>query len=331
MNRIAFIVGETFLFWGPIILALAVLAAVCVFLGLYIGKGGKVIGGFAAVPMAIIASLVLGRLIHWYCRTDQYASFTAAMTDYSTGEYALLGAFVGCLLVACLLRIVQATKDLPLMLDCMCLAGAVGIGAGRMMHLFDSSDRGEILEGITELPVVYPVANAVTGAPEYRLATFMLQAIAAGVIFVILLAYFVTGKRRHGDTCLLFMLFYGATQIILDSTRYDSLFLRSNGFVSIVQILSAVVMVSSLVVFSVRLVRSMGWRYWFLALWIPILGLLGGAGYMEYYVQRHGDKAFFAYSVMGLCLLLIVIITLVIRGLAMFALKRKQKETVEVS
>lgn len=323
MDRIAFIVGQIFIYWSPVILTLAVIAAACVFLAMYLGKDGGVIGGFAAVPLSIVASMVLARLIHWYCRTDHYESFEVAMTDYSAGDYALVGVFAGCILAACLLRLIQASGDLPHMLDCMSVAGALGIGAGRMSHLFGMSNRGDVLEKITQIPIAYPIANAVTGELEYRLATFMLQAIAAGVLFLILLIFWITGKRRHGDTCLLFLLFYGATQIVLDSTRYDSLFLRSNGFVSVVQILSAVAVVLALVVFSVRLVCYKGWRHWYLALWIPVLGLLGGAGYMEYYVQRHGNEALFAYSVMSTCLLLVIVLALVIRGLAVHAQKRK--------
>ena len=324
MDRIAFIIGETFIFWSPVILALAALSAACVFLALYIGKGGGAVGGFVAVPLSIVFSMVIARAIHWYCRTDYYVSFESAITDYSSGGYALVGVFAGCILTACLLRLIRATKDLPHMLDCMSLAGAVGICAGRMSHIFGVLDHGDVLEGITELPLAHAVTNAVSGEPEYRLATFMLQAIAAGVIFVVLLVFWLTGKRRHGDTCLLFLLFYGVSQIVLDSTRYDSLFLRSNGFVSIVQILSAVALVLAIVVFSVRLVQNMGWRYWFLALWLPILGLLGGAGYMEYYVQRHGNEAAFAYSVMSACLLLVIVFALVIRGIAVHAQKKKQ-------
>ena len=36
MNRIAFIIGETFLYWSSIILTFAVAAAVCTFLFLYL-------------------------------------------------------------------------------------------------------------------------------------------------------------------------------------------------------------------------------------------------------------------------------------------------------
>ena len=39
-----------------------------------------------AVPLAFVLSMVLSRLIHWYCRTDSYVSFEAAMTDYTTGN-----------------------------------------------------------------------------------------------------------------------------------------------------------------------------------------------------------------------------------------------------
>ena len=41
-----------------------------------------------------------------------------------------------------------------------------------------------------------------------------------------------------------------------------------------------------------------------------MLVLLGGAGYMEYYVQRHGDKGLFSYTIMTLCLSFFVCLSL---------------------
>ena len=43
---------------------------------------------------------------------------------------------------------------------------------------------------------------------------------------------------------------------------------------------------------------------------------MGGAGFMEYYVQRRGNEAAFAYSIMMLCLLVIIALTLLIRAVA---------------
>ena len=79
------------------------------------------------------------------------------------------------------------------------------------------------------------------------------------------------------------------------------------------QVLSALAIGLALVVFSVRMVRSRGFRWWQPLLWLPLAGLIGGAGFMEYYVQRHGDQAVFAYSVMSGCLLAVIFLVLVIR------------------
>ena len=328
MDRIAFIIGESFIFWSPIILALAALVAACWFIGLYLSRSCNGIGTFMAVPLAFVFSMVLSRLIHWYCRADSYSSFEAAMTDYSSGGYALLGVVAGCILAACLLRLIQVVKNLPEMLDCMAIAGAAGICVGRCNSFFNSSDRGDILEGITTLPMVYPVTNSVTGAVEYRFATFVMQSAVAGAIFAVLLLFWLLMKRKgkSGDTALMFALLYGASQAMFDSTRYDSLFLRSNGFVSLVQIAGAVGVVLAVVWFSVRLCRSRRWHWWYIALWLPVLGLLGGAGYMEYYVQRHGDQAQFAYTVMSGCLLGVILVGIVIYILAVTGEHSKAKK-----
>lgn len=233
------------------------------------------------------------------------------------------------MIVAVLLRVLQISKNLPEMLDCMALAGAAGIAVGRLNSLFNTSDRGVLIEGITELPLVYPVSNAVTGAQEYRLATFMLQAIVAGMIFLILAVVWFVGQHKKnlkdGDTALLFFSWYGASQIVLDSTRYDSMFLHSNGFVSIVQIIGCVALVLPIIFFSVRMVKARKFHFWYILLWIMILGTLGGAGYMEYYVQRHGDQALFAYGVMSACLMGAVLLTVLIRTLAVTGEHRLEK------
>ncbi len=317
MDQIAFIMGETFVYWSAIMVTLAAAAGCCVFVALYLGKSGRGAAAALAVPLSLVLSLVLSRLVHWYCRVDSYESFFSAMTDYTSGGYALLGAFGGCALTAVLLRLLHISPSLPEMLDSMCIAGSLAIGLGRLSAFFNSADRGQIMAGMTKLPWAYPVTNTVSGAVEYRLATFLIQAMVAEAIFLGLLVFYLAGNhRKKGDTTLLFLLCYGVSQVVLDSTRYDSLFFRSNGFVSIVQVLGALGMALAIVVFSVRLVKRRGFRAWQLGLWLLIVGLIGGAGYMEYYVQRHGDLAAFAYSVMSACLLGVVVLTIGIRWLA---------------
>lgn len=333
MDRIAFIINETFVYWSFIMLTLAAVVAICFFLAFYLKKSGNGLAAACMIPLCLVSSLYASRWIHWYCSADSYASMEAALENLSVGNFALMGTVVACVVCACLLRLLQISKNLPEMLDCMALGGSAGIAIGRLSSLFNSSDRGMLLEGYTELPLVYPVSNAVTGALEYRLATFMFQAIVTGIIFLALTLVWTAGQKRKnlkdGDTCLLFLLCYGASQILLDSTRYDSMFMRSNGFISIVQILGAISVVLPVVLYSIRMVKAMRFRGWHLAIWVAIAGCLGGAGYMEYHVQRHGDQADFAYKVMSLCLLGIILLTLVIRLLAVIRENRDAEPEVE--
>jgi len=332
MDKIAFIFGETYLYWQSLILVLGAVTAIFLFLALYIGKSGNAVGAAVTVPLALISSVLLARLLHWYCQATAYESLSAAMNDWSAGSFALMGVFAGCLLTACLLRLIGLVRNLPEMTDCMVLAGAAGIAVGRLAFLYSPSDRGMILKGITDLPLAYPVINAVTGQTEYRLATFMLQAIVTGAIFLVLLIVWLAGQKTkklpQGDVTLRFLMAYGAAQALFDSTRYDSLFLRSNGFVSAVQILSLLAIVTVIVIFSVRLVKKQGWKPVYIAFWAAALATLGGAGYMEYYVQRHGDQALKAYSIMAVCLTGTVLLTALIRRMSLAAPIGKEEKQV---
>ena len=322
MDRIAFIVGGTFIYWNSIVLTLAAGVAICVFLACYLPRGNPDAAA-VAVPMALVLGVILGRLAHWYFRPDSYDSFLSAMTDYTSGGYALLGVFLACLLTALVLRLNRMEPRIFRMLDSMCLGGCAGIAVGRLACFFSAADRGQILQSLRSLPFAYPVNNVVTGAPEYRLATFVIQAMVTAAIFLGLLLYFLLSKkRRMGDVTLLFLLLYGMSQAVLDSTRYDSLYMRSNGFISVVQLAGAAAVLGVSVFFSIRMVRQRGFRGWNVLLWLAMAALLGGAGYMEYYVQRHGDKAVLSYSVMTACLGIIVLL-----AISTFSLTKKAERS----
>lgn len=293
MERIAFIIDHVYIYWSHIVLVLAVLAAVCLFLGLYAGKG-RTAAGLACVVLAVPLSMALSRLFFGYFQPEREG-------------FALAGAFAGCFLAAVVLRLIRLVEDLPELLDCMSLAGCLGIALGRLSSFFNSADRGMLLTGPAEALWVSRVINPVSGAVEYRLATFVLQAVAAAAIFLVLLFFLKAGAGKRGDTALGFALLYGASQVVLDSTRYDCLHFRSNGFVSVVQVLAAAAVGLAVILCAVRLVKAGGWKKGYLLLWLLQSVCFGLAGYMEYYVQRHGGEAVLAYSIMTSALLVLVI------------------------
>ena len=306
MNPIAAILDLFVLYRYSLILALSAGAGICFFMACcsYYKIPGHRAAGTAL--MAVILSLVLSRLVYWYGRADSFPTILQALTTPGTKSLALSGAFAGCALAVFLFA---GDGRRIKMLDCMCVAGCWAIALGRLGSFFNATDRGQIMMQLTSLPWAYPVAN-VSGQLEYRFATFLFQSGAAAILGLLLTRLF-RKKKCIGDVTLLFLLAYSATQVLLDSTRYDSLYLRSNGFVSIVQILSAVAMALVPVLFSIFAVKNVGMKGWMIPAWIAMAGLFGGAGYMEYYVQRHGREAAFAYSVMGICLAGIVLLGLV--------------------
>ncbi|MBO5130471.1 MAG: prolipoprotein diacylglyceryl transferase [Oscillospiraceae bacterium] len=335
MEKLAFISNGSFIYWSSIILTLAAVTAIAAFAALYYGKSGNILAIGLMVPMSVGGSLVLSRLIHWLCCGESYTSLSAALTDHSSGGYALAGIFAACLLCALLLRLVGVVKNLPQMLDCLALAGGIGIALGRLASFFNSSDRGMVLPQNMGLPFAYPVTNAVTGAVEIRLATFMLQAIAAAAIVAVLLIWSASAKARKkdirdGDVCLLFLASYGASQILLDSTRYDSLYLGGSGFFSMVQLLGLVLVLAVIAVFSIRLVRSRGITTFVMAIWIVLLAMTGVVVYMEYHVQNHADQANFAYTVMTIGIMVIVALTVMLRYMGCPRAKKVPRRHVEV-
>lgn len=320
MNRIAFVFGDLLIYWNSVVMAFAVLVGVVFFWAAFLRRSDNLAGAAMLCPLAIVASLLCARLIHWYFLADSYSGFFPAMIDFSGSGYALSGAFFGCILTAVILSSMRIIKDLPLTLDCMSIGGSAAIAVGRLGSFFNAENRGEILEGIQTLPLVYPVVNTTSGAVEYRFATFVFQSVIAAILFVILLTMFLKNAKKHcyrdGDITLVFLLMYSASQIVLDSTRYDALRLRSNGFISVVQVLCAVALFLTIVVFSIRLCKNKGWKSGYLGIWILTVGCIGVAAYMEYHVQRHGDQALFAYSVMSAALAVTVLLALLLRRMA---------------
>lgn len=324
MNSVAAVIGDVYIYRSSVVIALAALSAVFMFLGLQSRSGAGRRCSSLVVPLAIVLSVFFARTIHWYCRHESYGSFISAVTDFRGGGYAMLGVYLGCAAAAGLVRLFRLTDNLPALLDNAAPAGALGIAVGRLSALFTSGDRGMLLESLHSLPFASAVTSPVTGETEYRLATFMFQSLASFVIFAALMFLMrKNARRRDGDIFLIFLLLTGASECLFDSTRYDALFLRSNGFVSIVQICGAISTAVILTVFTVRMVKTRGMRPIYAVLWTITLAFFGGAGYMEYYVQRHGDRAAFAYGMMALCLTGICTVALSSRRASFGAAKRR--------
>ncbi len=333
MNKIAFIYDGIIINWSTIIIVLAIVCAVCLCFAMAVRKVGLVTSAAVMLPIALLLSLILGRLLHWYCRSDEYQSLAQAFSDFSVGGFSIIGVALGCFAAAALVRLTGLCPSFGSLLDAVSPGAALGIAIGRLSFLFNYADRGKIFienEAYRCLPLGSAVVNSTSGAAEWRFATFFIQALLAGLICLVCIALSYrfeklekrSGKGSDGSVFIVFALCWLSGDILLDSTRYDALFLPSNGFVSFMQIFAIVVIALILFYLSFQSVKFNWLKWWHFLLWILCLAGLGCAGYMEYYVQRHGDLYMMCYCLMGSGLLISLVCMLVLLGTT---LRRKAK------
>ena len=311
-NPIAVYTGDTVLYWSAIIISLGLLAALFMTLPLQRSNKGSAAAAFLMVPLAVILSVPLCRALHWYCHKEQYASLVSALTDYSSGSYVLAGALPGALLAA-LLASPLNTRSTASLLDAFAPGAALAIAFIRLSSLFNSSCRSKIpvtTPVLQHLPLAAGFADS-SGQVEYRFATFFLHFLVMLFLCRVLLTFFFARRNvpmasgnPEGNTARMFLVFYSASELVLDSTRYDSSFLPINGFISLVQIVAAACILGVLIYYSVHSLRANGFRWYHPLLWLRWLVTLAGVGYTEYLVQRHGDWYLSCYGAMGLACIL---------------------------
>lgn len=313
MNPIAFTLGSHVVYWSSVIIALAVCACFTMTCALFTSHGGHSVTVWVLLPLSVLFSVLLGRLLHWYCHIEQYDSFGKAMTDLASGGFVLTGALLGTTLAGLAVKAMGLTGNLRRLFDCLAPGAALGIALIRLSALWGDSCRGKIVverPALQHLPLAAAVST-VDGGTEYRFATFFVHFLLMLLVFWLLLRFFrkrrrypmKAGQPRDGNVALMFLTWYSATELVADSTRYDSSFMPINGFVSLVQVVSGLTLLGVLIVYTVRSVRANGRtpRLWLLwgGFWLSV----AGTGVLEYLIQRHGNWYLFCYPAMSLCCL----------------------------
>lgn len=204
--------------------------------------------GYTAL-LALIFGFVLSRLMFVFFQPDfaPLISFKNIL-DVRSGGFAMYGALAGAVLAALLgARLAKTSK--ASMLDHLALAIPAFLVFARLG------------EGFTALGISRPLTTPFISASflafvdEYDayLRTYLLEATIALVMLFTLLR-FSQKNRRRGLVFAAFCLFYGISQTLMESLRYDG-HLRFS-FVGVQQVLSAVLFALTLIALSIRLLKQ---------------------------------------------------------------------------
>lgn len=311
MNYIFWFSDNAEIYWHGIIMALAVAAAVTSAAGFRRAQGRSAAPVMLTAVIALPLSYILSRIGYWFFNKEYFENLGDALLSFTSGGHSLLGAAIGLLIAILLAHFISRTESLTAFLDALAPAAALGICIGRLSGYFSFDDRGKVLENEALHCFPYSVFDATNNS--WNLSVFVLEAIAAFVIFiavVILFGFIYKNGEQHlpgGNVFLLFLLLFGVTQGTLESMRLDSLFMNTLGFVRVMQITSLVLIVFVLVVYSVTSIKKRGLRIVHPASWLVCLGLLGLAFYMEFRI--HSTVFARNYTVMITCLAVVGYIT----------------------
>lgn len=285
MEPIAVIYKNTQVYWSHIVFVLAVLAWFFASLG-FLSRAKVRIVTVILLPMIAGAfSFFFARLVYWYSAVERYQDLKSAFLDLSPYSFNITGVIIGEALAILLIRLTQLEKKISGMSDAMAPPTALAAALLYTVCLWGDTCRS-----------------------NYDFPTFIAISVCMAVIFVITaLIFFIRKEKDRTATCV-FILLFASSEFILDSTRYDSGFFPFNGFVSIVQIFSGICILGTTLYLYFHKLKKSGFRIINLILLVLELAAMSLSGYLEYLVQRHGDKASTIYFWMAISCILMVLL-----------------------
>ena len=302
MNPTAFIIDSFKLSWAAILIVIALLVWFCFSAAFYNEKKRRIGTLILILPLAVLFSAFIGRSVYWYSHQSGFHGYLDALKSTDLTAFSLLGILPGIVLACGIVRLLRLDKNLPGLLDCLSPGTASAVAILYLTCLYQPICRGKSIvtaPALLHLPVSFMNYNT-QGEPEYRFASFFLGFLLMLVLSFVTASFYFRHRKEKGSTACFFLLFYSAAEFVIESTRYDAGYFPTNGFVSIIQIWSAVCIFGVAVYYTVMRVRK---KKWTKACFLPWLGLLlsmGATGFLEYYVQRHGNFAYFLHPLMFL-------------------------------
>lgn len=267
------------------------LGAACALIALWaLSRKKQCAPGTAALTGALAVTLGFIGARALFCLLDGALGTAFPLRAYflaTGGGYSMLGALAGAGLGALLAA--RLTRQSPLrLLDCLAAALPLFIFFARLGERF-----------VPDFGISRPLVGAllqntflcVTGEYDSYLATYYLEAAAAAVLFIVLLLD-LRASRRAGNTFLLFLLLFGASQTLLESLRFDQ-HMRI-AFVGLQQVLSMALLGGALIALCRRAGRRRG-LFWAAVCSIPLTVALGVG--LEFMIDRTNISRYLLYLV----------------------------------
>lgn len=289
-------------------ICLAALAGILVLL-LRTGKKLKGDSAFLLAALTLPLALIGARIFYVLVRLPNYPEIlqnffnvwkkTASETDYDIlpgGGFALWGAVGGSVLAAFIVSKVSK-QSFGKLLDVMAAPAAIAICIARFAETFTGEGHGPAIENPLFCRAPFCIYDSMW--EEWHLAVFVLEGIAALVIFLIMLYY---SPVRAGDGARKFLILYGTCQVLLESLRRDN-FLRWL-FVRVSQLTAVIIMLIMIIVAVIRWNRSADkaqTKNWIVTCVVFFFLCVGGCIGIEFAVDKSDWPNEILYALLAVC------------------------------
>ena len=236
--------------------------------------GGTILlTGVLAIPLGLLFARVTFCLISlaYYLET---IGQPIAMLYFWDGGFSMMGALLGVSLAALIVARVKKMQYGRLM-DVLAVAAGAFLVVARLSETFTTLGRGKTIN------VAWMRDNAFFGIRETWSedvfhAVFRYEAAIAALILLVMICLFFGRKTnataKSGDLALVFGGLFGSAQVILESLRDDGHLLW--GFVRASQVISILLPVAAIAIFSIRLIQREGMGIKVIASWLVAAGAI---------------------------------------------------------
>lgn len=224
-----------------------------------------------------------------------------AMVRVNTGGYsmigALLGACMGAVLTARLTR-----QSAPALLDLLAPALLLFIACERL-------GEGHIEEFGVSRKLTVDLPDNTFLVQGGRLNTYLLESFAALVLAIVML-WDLRGNRRAGNTFLLFLILFGASQVLMESLRKDG-HMTVKAFVRLEMIMSMMLLGSGIIALFIRNLKRRPALSW--AALLTVLAAVGLGVLIEFKIDRSQISHYLLYMAFIAVLAVPVVLGLLLR------------------
>ncbi len=304
-DNVAIAFGENIIGWEYVVSVSGVMACFFLSLWLYFRRKKKILPMVLFQVVAVIFSLLMCRVIYWYCHMELYSEIYELWTDPDMGHFFMFGVPLAAYLTAFCMELSGVIADRRELLDAVSPGLAFAMAFFRFSGMFSGACYGKynISNKIfTRLPFSYNANNG-----SWKIAAFCISFIWLMFVSAFLLMKARSKKKRaEGSIFRLFLILFSLSEVVIDSLRYDASHFffpgklladlnKGTGFMGLSQLVSAFVMIFIMAGYTVR--NKKNGRVIAIS-WILFLSGTAVTGICEYLVQRNSSRFIMLYAVM---------------------------------